>query len=347
MKIGVLALQGAFREHAEALDALGADVTLVKAPEHLAGVDAIVLPGGESTTIDKLLDSSRASATPLARRAPRRHARLRDVRGPDRAARPRSSTAAPISSRSACSTSPCAATATAASASRSRPTLDVAEPAPAAAVLGRVHPGARVERVGPGVEVLAEHDGVPVLGRQGAYSVRYVSSRARQATCACTERFVSEWGAECPVTRNGIRSSTRRARPTRSAASSSRSSSARSRSRPARAAATPSRTRRCAAWSRRRATTRCRSTRSSARSSAGPAKKKASSTSRSRTRATRPSGVAVIVQALTDNRNRTSAEIKNIFSRNGGSFAEPGAVSWQFERKGIVARRQGAPTKTS
>ena len=49
-----------------------------------------------------------------------------------------------------------------------------------------------------------------------------------------------------------------------------------------------------------------------------------------------PSGVAVIVQALTDNRNRTSAEIKNMFSRNGGSFAEPGAVSWQFERKGIV-----------
>jgi YebC/PmpR family DNA-binding regulatory protein len=46
--------------------------------------------------------------------------------------------------------------------------------------------------------------------------------------------------------------------------------------------------------------------------------------------------VAVIVQALTDNRNRTSAEIKNIFSRNGGSFAEPGAVSWQFERKGVV-----------
>jgi YebC/PmpR family DNA-binding regulatory protein len=48
------------------------------------------------------------------------------------------------------------------------------------------------------------------------------------------------------------------------------------------------------------------------------------------------SGVAVIVQALTDNRNRTSAEIKNLFSRNGGSFAEPGAVAWQFERKGVV-----------
>jgi YebC/PmpR family DNA-binding regulatory protein len=49
-----------------------------------------------------------------------------------------------------------------------------------------------------------------------------------------------------------------------------------------------------------------------------------------------PSGVAVIVQVLTDNRNRTGAEVRNLFTRNGGSFAEPGAVSWQFERKGIV-----------
>src|SRR5436190_6721067 len=58
MKVGVLALQGAFREHAEALGALGADVAFVNRPEHLAGVDAIFLPGGESTTIDKLLDTS-------------------------------------------------------------------------------------------------------------------------------------------------------------------------------------------------------------------------------------------------------------------------------------------------
>jgi YebC/PmpR family DNA-binding regulatory protein len=47
-------------------------------------------------------------------------------------------------------------------------------------------------------------------------------------------------------------------------------------------------------------------------------------------------GVAVYVQALTDNRNRTGAEIRNLFTRNGGSFAEPGAVSWQFDRKGIA-----------
>jgi YebC/PmpR family DNA-binding regulatory protein len=50
-----------------------------------------------------------------------------------------------------------------------------------------------------------------------------------------------------------------------------------------------------------------------------------------------PGGVAVIVQCLTDNRNRTSAEVKNIFTRNNGSFAEPGAVSWQFERRGVVS----------
>jgi len=64
MKVGVLALQGAFREQAEALEALGADATLVKTPEQLAGVDAVVLPGGESTTVDKLLDSS-GLRTPL------------------------------------------------------------------------------------------------------------------------------------------------------------------------------------------------------------------------------------------------------------------------------------------
>src|SRR3989442_15952538 len=64
MKIGVLALQGAFREQAESFEALGAEVTLVKAPEQLAGVDATVLPGGESTTVDKLLDSS-GLRTPL------------------------------------------------------------------------------------------------------------------------------------------------------------------------------------------------------------------------------------------------------------------------------------------
>jgi YebC/PmpR family DNA-binding regulatory protein len=49
-----------------------------------------------------------------------------------------------------------------------------------------------------------------------------------------------------------------------------------------------------------------------------------------------PGSVAVMVEVLTDNRNRTGAEIRNIFTRNGGSTSEPGAVAWQFDRKGQV-----------
>jgi YebC/PmpR family DNA-binding regulatory protein len=49
-----------------------------------------------------------------------------------------------------------------------------------------------------------------------------------------------------------------------------------------------------------------------------------------------PGGIAVIIETLTDNRNRTSAEIKHVLSKNGGNIAEPGAVSWQFERKGQI-----------
>jgi YebC/PmpR family DNA-binding regulatory protein len=49
-----------------------------------------------------------------------------------------------------------------------------------------------------------------------------------------------------------------------------------------------------------------------------------------------PNGVAVIAECLTDNRNRTTSEVKNIFTRSGGSLAEPGAVAWQFHRKGVV-----------
>lgn len=58
MKIGVLALQGAFAAHAGALRALGAEPLEVRTPEQLAAVDALVLPGGESTTMSMLLESS-------------------------------------------------------------------------------------------------------------------------------------------------------------------------------------------------------------------------------------------------------------------------------------------------
>jgi YebC/PmpR family DNA-binding regulatory protein len=47
-------------------------------------------------------------------------------------------------------------------------------------------------------------------------------------------------------------------------------------------------------------------------------------------------GVAVMVEVLTDNRNRAGADIRNLFSKNGGSMAEPGAVAWQFDRRGTI-----------
>ncbi|MEV8268253.1 pyridoxal 5'-phosphate synthase glutaminase subunit PdxT [Microbacterium sp. NPDC076911] len=53
-KVGVLALQGDVREHARALTDIGADVTLVRRPAELDGVDGLVIPGGESSVIDKL-----------------------------------------------------------------------------------------------------------------------------------------------------------------------------------------------------------------------------------------------------------------------------------------------------
>ena len=54
MTVGVLALQGDFREHAQVLRTLGADVVLVRRPEELARVDGLVIPGGESSVMDKL-----------------------------------------------------------------------------------------------------------------------------------------------------------------------------------------------------------------------------------------------------------------------------------------------------
>ena len=49
-----------------------------------------------------------------------------------------------------------------------------------------------------------------------------------------------------------------------------------------------------------------------------------------------PEGVAIIVEALTDNRNRTAADVRSIFTKHNSSLGEPGSVAWQFERKGVV-----------
>jgi YebC/PmpR family DNA-binding regulatory protein len=55
-----------------------------------------------------------------------------------------------------------------------------------------------------------------------------------------------------------------------------------------------------------------------------------------------PGGVAVLIDVLTDNRNRTGAEIRGVFTKHGGSLAEPGSVSWQFSRRGVILVDGGA-----
>ncbi|GAB4368377.1 MAG: YebC/PmpR family DNA-binding transcriptional regulator [Acidobacteriota bacterium] len=50
-----------------------------------------------------------------------------------------------------------------------------------------------------------------------------------------------------------------------------------------------------------------------------------------------PGGVAILVTVLTDNRNRTGSEIRNIFSKAGGQLGEPNSVAWMFDRKGLIA----------
>ncbi|MDX2379878.1 MAG: YebC/PmpR family DNA-binding transcriptional regulator [Acidimicrobiia bacterium] len=54
-----------------------------------------------------------------------------------------------------------------------------------------------------------------------------------------------------------------------------------------------------------------------------------------------PGGVALLIDVLTDNRNRTGAEIRGVFTKLGGSMAEPGAVSWQFARTGVILTGEG------
>src|SRR5215471_8208725 len=55
-----------------------------------------------------------------------------------------------------------------------------------------------------------------------------------------------------------------------------------------------------------------------------------------------PGGVALLIEAVTDNRNRTVAEIRHIFSKNGGNLGEAGSVGWLFEKKGYLVVEKAA-----
>ncbi len=165
--MGVLALQGAFDAHRQRLIELGADARLVRTPSELDAVDALVLPGGESTTMSKLLDTS-GLFEPLAKRIADGMPLLGTCAGMILCAtdvldgRPdqhgferldltvrRNGYGRQLDSFEA--------------------DLDVAGfDAPFHAVFIRAP---LVVRVGEGVEVLAEHDGVPVLLRDGSCTV--------------------------------------------------------------------------------------------------------------------------------------------------------------------------------
>jgi len=58
-----------------------------------------------------------------------------------------------------------------------------------------------------------------------------------------------------------------------------------------------------------------------------------------------PGGVALMVQSMTDNRNRTVAEIRHIFSKNGGNLGENGSVGWMFEKKGYIVVEKSAKSE--
>ena len=155
MKIGVLALQGNFREHAAMLRRLGADPVEVRKPEQLHGLDGLVIPGGESTTFMRLMrlygleEAVRRFERPILGTCAglivldRGHLGLLDV-DVERNAYGRQ-----VASFEA--------------------DLDLAgEEEPLRGVFIRAP---RVERVGGDVEVLAELDGEPVLLRQGRFLV--------------------------------------------------------------------------------------------------------------------------------------------------------------------------------
>jgi 5'-phosphate synthase pdxT subunit len=155
MKIGVLAVQGAFREHAAMLRRLGADVVEVRKPEHLDGLDGLVIPGGESTAIGRLIrlygleEAIRRFSAPVFGTCAgmimldRNHLGLVDLEVERNAyGRQVASFEADLS------------------------LSDDAEP-----LRGVFIRAPRVLDVGPEVEVLAELDGEPVLLRQGRFLV--------------------------------------------------------------------------------------------------------------------------------------------------------------------------------
>ena len=168
MKVGVLALQGAFREHREVLDALGVEAVEVRTPAELGALDALILPGGESTTMGMLLDSSGVRA-PFVERLADGLPVLGTCAGMILLAREVVDGRPDQESFGAIDI---AVRRNAYGRQRDSFEADLAVDE----LRGGPFPGVfirapRIETVGERVDVLALHDGVPVLARQGAVVV--------------------------------------------------------------------------------------------------------------------------------------------------------------------------------
>jgi len=168
MKVGVLALQGAFREHREVLDALGVETVEVRTPAQLGALDALVLPGGESTTMSQLLDSSGVRA-PLAERLADGFPVLGTCAGMILLAR---EVVDGRPDQQSFGVIDLAVRRNAYGRQRDSFEADLAVDG----LRGGRFPGVfirapRIESVGERVEVLASHEDVPVLARQGAVVV--------------------------------------------------------------------------------------------------------------------------------------------------------------------------------
>jgi pyridoxal 5'-phosphate synthase pdxT subunit len=190
MKVGVLALQGAFREHREVLDALGVEAVDVRAPERLGALDALILPGGESTTMSKLLDTSSlrepladllADGTPVLGTCAGMILLAREVVDgrPDQAAFGAIDVAVRRNAYG-----------------RQRDSFEAG--LEIRGLTGGPFPGVfirapRIEAAGDGVEVLARHDGDPVLARQGPVWVAAFHPEL-SGDLRLHERFLSESG---------------------------------------------------------------------------------------------------------------------------------------------------------
>jgi len=154
-KIGVLALQGNVREHAATLARLGAEVVEVRKPEELVGLDGLVIPGGESTAIARLIalygleDGIRRFAGPVLGTCAGMILLGRDHLGEVDVTVERNGFGRQVASFEA-----------------DVELADDDEP-----LRGVFIRAPRVTDVGPGVEVLAEHNGEPVLLRQGRFLV--------------------------------------------------------------------------------------------------------------------------------------------------------------------------------